>query len=217
MKRIDIEACGGPRKRRGRKGVKLELRAGFVDLVPPTDLPKDTRPLRMLAVRVLEPEPPKGKEPLDWLLLTTEGDPTEQNALRIAEWYEKRWLIEEYFAAVKTGTRIKDRRLNAADDLRRCLAFDAVTACTVMSVERLARGARRTRWREQPSMWTRSMSSPCTWPSRTIENSATRQTRNRQSQTSQSTPPASPDSSRQGDSPYRARQIRSPDFFLYLH
>ena len=140
-KRIDIEACGGPRKRTGRKGVKLELRAGYVDLVPPTDLAKDTRPLRMLAVRVLEPEPPKGKEPLDWLLLTTEGDPTEQNALRIAEWYEKRWLIEEYFAAVKTGTRIKDRRLNAADDLRRCLAFDAVTACTVMSVERLARSA----------------------------------------------------------------------------
>ncbi len=140
-KRIDIEACGGPRKRTGRKGVKLELRAGYVDLVPPVDLPKDTPPLRMLAVRVLEPEPPKGKEPLDWLLLTTEGDPTEQNALRIAEWYEKRWLIEEYFAAVKTGTRIKDRRLNAADDLRRCLAFDAITACTVMSVERLARSA----------------------------------------------------------------------------
>ena len=140
-KRIDIEACGGPRKRKGRKGVKLELRAGFVDLVPPVDLPKDTPPLRMLAVRVLEKTPPKGKEPLDWLLLTTEGDPTEQNALRIAEWYEKRWLIEEYFAAVKTGTRIKDRRLNAADDLRRCLAFDAITACTVMSVERLARSA----------------------------------------------------------------------------
>ncbi len=141
VKRIDIEACGGPRKRKGRKGVKLELRAGLVDLVPPQDLPKDTAPLRMLAVRVLEPDPPKGKKPLDWLLLTTEGEPTEQNALRIAGWYEKRWLIEEWFAALKTGTRIKDRRLNAADDLRRCLAFDAVTACTVMSVERLARSA----------------------------------------------------------------------------
>ena len=140
-KKIDIEACGGPRKRAGRKGVKLELRAGFVDLVPPLDLPEDTAPLRMLAVRVLEKTPPEGKEPLDWLLLTTEGDPTKQNALRIAEWYEKRWLIEEYFSALKTGTRIKDRKLNAADDLRRCLAFDAITACTVMSVERLARSA----------------------------------------------------------------------------
>ncbi len=124
--------------------MKLELRAGFVDLVPPADLPADTPPLRLLAVRVRELEPPAGKEPLDWLLLTTEGGPTAENALRIAGWYEKRWLIEEYFRALKTGTRIKDRRLNAADDLRRCLAFDAITACTVMSVERLARSAPET-------------------------------------------------------------------------
>ena len=140
-RRIDIEACGGPRKRGARRGVRLELRAGFVDLVPPTDLPKGTAPLRMLAVRVLEPDPPDGREPLDWLLLTTEGGPDAENALRVVTWYGKRWLIEEWFAALKVGTRIRDRRLNAADDLRRCLAFDAITACTVMSIERLARSA----------------------------------------------------------------------------
>ncbi len=138
-KTIDIAACGGPRKRRERRGVKLDVRAGFVDLIPPTDRPEGTAPLRMLAVRVIEPRPPKGKKPLDWLLLTTEGGPDAENALRIAQWSEGRWRIEEWFSALKTGTRIKDRRLDAADDLRRCLAFDAITACTVMSIERLAR------------------------------------------------------------------------------
>ncbi len=54
-------------------------------------------------------------------------------------WYEKRWLIEEFFGGLKVGTRIKDRKLNLADDLRKCLAFDAVTASRVMSIERLAR------------------------------------------------------------------------------
>ncbi len=121
--------------------MKLELRAGSIDVAPPIDLPKGSAPLRMLAVRVLEPDPRDGKEPLDWLLLTTEGGPDAENALRVAGWCERRWLIEEWFAAVKTGTRIKGRRLNAADDLRRYLAFDAITACTVMSVERLARSA----------------------------------------------------------------------------
>ncbi len=138
-KMIDIEACGGPRGRKTRKGVRLEVRAGFVDPVPPTDLPKGTPPLRMLAVRVTEPRPPKGKERLDWLLTATEGGPDAANALRVAGWYERRWLTGEWFSALKTGTRIRDRRLNAADDLRRCLAFDAVTACTVMSGGRLAR------------------------------------------------------------------------------
>ncbi len=116
--------------------MKLELRAGFVGLVPPADRPTDTPPLRLLAVRVREPEPPAGKESLDWLLLTTEGEPPAGNALRVAGWYEKRWLIEEWFRALKTGTRIKDRRLNAADSLCCCLAFDAITACTVMSKDR---------------------------------------------------------------------------------
>ncbi len=61
-KTIDIEACGGPRRRGARKGVRLEVRAGFVGPVPPTDLPKGAPPLRMPAVRVTEPRPPKGKE-----------------------------------------------------------------------------------------------------------------------------------------------------------
>ncbi len=54
--------------------------------------------------------------------------------------YEKRWLIEESFRALKVGTRIKDRRLDQTDDLRTCCAFDAITACRVMTIARLALG-----------------------------------------------------------------------------
>ena len=39
---------------------------------------------------------------------------------------------------MKTGTRIKDRRLDSAEDLRKCLAFDAVTAVHVADVQVLA-------------------------------------------------------------------------------
>ncbi len=58
------------------------------------------------------------RAPLDWLLLTTGGGPDAANVLRVVTWYEKRWLIEEWFAALKVGTRIKDRRLNAGADGR---------------------------------------------------------------------------------------------------
>ena len=186
------------------------MRAGYVDLVPPLDLPEDTAPLRMLAVRVLEKTPPEGKEPLDWLLLTTEGDPTKQNALRIAEWYEKRWLIEEYFSALKTGTRIKDRKLNAADDLRRCLAFDAITACTVMSVERLARSAPDTPAKtvvhdDEIHVLAVHMAKP------NHRKQRARRTLTRRSRSSRSTPRASPDSSRRSASPCRAHESYGKD------
>ncbi len=81
------------------------------------------------------------REPPGWLPLTTEGGPDAENALRVVTWYERRWLTGEWFAALKVGTRIRDRRPDAADDLRRCLASGAVTACTVMSAGRLARSA----------------------------------------------------------------------------
>ncbi len=140
-KQIDIAACGGPRRRKKRKGVRLEVRAARVDLAPPDKKPQATPPLSMMAVRVTEPAPPPGRDPLDWMLLTTEGDVTADDALKTVSFYERRWWIEEYFKALKVGTRIKDRRLNQADDLRKCLAFDAITACRVMTVERLARSA----------------------------------------------------------------------------
>ena len=61
---------------------------------------------------------------------------TAKTAIR---WYELRWTIELFFKALKTGTRIEDRRLDHADDLRKCLVFDAITACHVFDLERMAR------------------------------------------------------------------------------
>ena len=54
-------------------------------------------------------------------------------------WNERRWTIEEYFKVLKSGMRIEDRKLDDADDLRKCLAFDAITAVHVFNLERMAR------------------------------------------------------------------------------
>ena len=88
----------------------------------------------MVAVSVTEPVAPPDREPLDGMLLTTQGE-----ALETVARYERRWLIEEFFRVLKGATRIEDRRLDEADDLGKCLAVDAITACRVMTIERLAR------------------------------------------------------------------------------
>ncbi len=43
------------------------------------------------------------------MLLTTECDVTTADALKTVSFYERRWWIEEYFKALKVGTRIEDR------------------------------------------------------------------------------------------------------------
>ncbi len=136
-KTIERLPCGGPRRRRRRKA-RLDLRAAGVELAPPRNRANQA-PLPMLAVSVQEPDPPKRCKPLHWLLLTTEGEADIDNARRIVAWYEARWTVEEYFRILKVGTRVEDRRLDDADDLRKCLAFDGVTAWRVMDLERLAR------------------------------------------------------------------------------
>ena len=136
---VFIDSQGGKRAR-GRRTAVTELRIGQVALQPPKERPGDG-PVTAWVVRVLETDPPAGREPLEWLLVSSEGGPTADWAERIVGWYEARWGIEEYFRVLKSGTRIEDRRLREADALINCLAFDAVTAWRVCSLDRYARDA----------------------------------------------------------------------------
>ena len=139
---VRIGSQGGKRARKARTAV-TELCIGQVELLPPQDRPADG-PVTAWVVRVLETEPPAGHAPLEWLLVSSEGSPTAAWAERIVGWYEARWGIEEYFRVLKSGTRIEDRRLREADALVKCLAFDAITAWQVCSLDRYARDAPET-------------------------------------------------------------------------
>ncbi|MCY3599100.1 MAG: IS4 family transposase [Acidimicrobiaceae bacterium] len=145
-RKIEVPACGGPNRRKGRTA-RLTLRCTPVDLLPPKDR-KGEAPVRMIAVSALEEDPPqrlktaKGKKkdgPLHWMLLTTEGEAGLETARTVLRWYELRWRIERFFHALKVGTRVEDRRLDEADDLKKCLAFDAITAFRVWDLSLLAR------------------------------------------------------------------------------
>ena len=75
-------------------------------------------------------------KPLRWMLLTTEGQVDLDTARTVRCWCEPRWRIERFFHALKVGTRIEDRDLDEADDLHKCLAFDAITAFRVRNRRR---------------------------------------------------------------------------------
>ncbi len=137
-RKVKVKARGGKHKRK-RRVAEVEIRADVVGLLPIKKEEKNTpEPLEMIAVSATE-KGGKSKEPLHWVLLCTEGSGSFEEAKRIVKWYEARWTIEEYFRVLKTGTRIKDRLVRHAFSLRKCLAFDAITAVRVFDLERLAR------------------------------------------------------------------------------
>ena len=145
---IEVPACGGPNRRR-RRPAKLTLRRTAVDLLPPKDRERDP-PVPMIAVSALEKDPPrrsafpaskkrKPKKPLHWMLLTTESQADLDTARTVLRRLELRRSIERFFHALKVSTRIKDRRLDEADDLRKCFAFDAIIAFRVWDLAPLLR------------------------------------------------------------------------------
>ena len=136
-----IPACGGPRARKERTA-RLEIRATDVALLPPQP-DAGAAPLPMRAVSATETGDGDGDGPLHWLLTATErpaeGEADAFHAGTVLDRCRRRWTIETWFRTLKTGTRIRDRRLDHADGLRKRLAFDAITACRVAGITVLAR------------------------------------------------------------------------------
>ena len=69
----------------------------------------------------------------------TEGRADLETARAALRWYEPRWQVERFFHALKVGTRVEDRRLDEAGDLKRRLAFDATAAFRVWDLSLPAR------------------------------------------------------------------------------
>jgi hypothetical protein len=73
-------------------------------------------------VRVWEPEPPQGEEPIEWYLYTSEPIETTEQQLLVVDYYRARWVIEEYNKAIKTGCDFEKRQLQDYDALINLLA-----------------------------------------------------------------------------------------------
>ncbi len=122
----------------------VEVRAGRVRM----PLPQHRSPwlracgirhVDMWVIEVRETQPPKGVAPLCWVLYTSHPTNTFADAWRHIGFYEKRWLIEEYHKALKTGCRIESRQYRTAKRLETIAGFLAVMAVRLLQLKTLAR------------------------------------------------------------------------------
>jgi hypothetical protein len=127
--------------RDGRRA-KLAIRAKSVVLLPPrVDMPGLYKPITVNAVHVVELEPPEGEPPVEWLLVTTEPIGTQDEIAFVIDSYRARWVIEEYFKALKTGCAYEMRQLESYDALLRLLSVFSVVAWRLMWMRFLAHHA----------------------------------------------------------------------------
>jgi hypothetical protein len=129
-------------KRKQRDAV-LNVSAAPIQLCAPSSKngQHGNDPLAMWIVRVWEPNPPEGVEPLEWFLLTNHPTDTFESAWDVVSWYECRWIIEEYHKAQKTGCGIENPQFNSSDRLHPMIALLSVVAISLLNLRDLSRRA----------------------------------------------------------------------------
>jgi hypothetical protein len=85
-------------------------------------------------VRAWEPSPPFGEEAVEWLLMTNEPIDTSKQVETVIDWYRRRWKIEEYFKALKTGCAFERRQLQSLPALLNTLALLAPIAWQLLTL-----------------------------------------------------------------------------------
>lgn len=128
--------------RRHKRTASLSIAAKRVSLCRPKRcgeaLPET---LDVNVVHVFEPAPPDGNPPVQWLLATSEPVDTPEQVAAVVDAYRARWLIEEYFKALKTGCAFESRQLRSMRTLTNALGLLAPIAWRLLLLRTLEREA----------------------------------------------------------------------------
>jgi hypothetical protein len=142
-----------PRKRKSARRLhparsahvaKLEIRARRVMLQAPQQM-RNTATVRrgtlveVNIVHVIEPEPPAGDVPVEWIILTSLSISTKRAVDFIVDAYRTRWVIEEFFKALKSGCGLETRQLESERSITNALAVSLPIAWLLLRLRHLSR------------------------------------------------------------------------------
>ena len=119
----------------------LSVRHATMTVRPPIGKQRKYRHQDLQIIHAEELDPPEGRPPVFWKLITNLPVETHADAINKLEWYALRWKIETFFRTLKTGCRIEEMRLATADRLTNCIAMCCVVAWRVSWLTMLSREA----------------------------------------------------------------------------
>ncbi|MEY4575878.1 MAG: hypothetical protein RL701_581 [Pseudomonadota bacterium] len=124
---------------REARGATLHFSAMQVEIPKPRYVADAPASLHLGFVRVWEPNPPEGEEPVEWLLITNEPCETPDEIVRVVDLYRCRWIIEDLFKAIKTGCALQERQLESRRALLNALAMFLPIAVHLLWIRTCAR------------------------------------------------------------------------------
>lgn len=120
-----------------KRTASVALGFGRVHLKRPTRMAAGDLPVSigMNLVVVREIDPPRGCEPVRWVLLTTHAVTTVAAAIEIVGWYRKRWLIEQLFRLLKTqGLNVEESQVVEGHALMNLVTMALIAAMQTLQM-----------------------------------------------------------------------------------
>jgi hypothetical protein len=125
---------------RAARTAKLAISAGRVAFRRPKywgdDLPAH---LELNIVQVSEVNAPDARDAISWVLVTTEPISSPSQIEAVIDHYRQRWLIEEFFKALKTGCDFESRQLESFQTLTNALGLLLPVAWQMLLLRWLSR------------------------------------------------------------------------------
>lgn len=124
---------------RSERAATLGVCARRLALRRPRYLPDLPEELAVNIVYVRELDTPDGEDPVAWVLVTNEPIDTPEQLEAIVDHYRARWIIEEFFKALKTGCALETRQLESFETLTNALALFVPIAWQMLLLRSLSR------------------------------------------------------------------------------
>lgn len=120
-------------QRGGRKARQAKLNIHFAPITIKVPANKQGQSISLYYVACIEQN--GHDDALSWHLMTSEPVHTQEDALRIVSYYERRWLIEDYHKAWKTGgTQVESLRMQSKGNLERMAVILAFLATRILQL-----------------------------------------------------------------------------------
>lgn len=98
-------------------------------LVHPPETAKDRYPSHnLMCICATEIDPPKGRKPISWSLLTNLPVKVPQDLKKVLEWYKLRWQVEYFFKILKMELNTESSKLRSFGTISNFLALSSILA-----------------------------------------------------------------------------------------
>jgi hypothetical protein len=126
-----------------RSEAVVELRYRRVLVRPPRAKQSRYEPIKLIVLHATERGKPKGRDPIDWKLVTDLPVTSRASAIEKLRWYALRWRIETFHKILKSGCRAEQSKLRTAERLVNLLAMFCILSWRIFWLTMINRAAER--------------------------------------------------------------------------